>query len=152
MKRVVAMLLLVAGTTLAQQFETITIPTRAAAAIMPRAERRELEILFATTVEKALEDGVVVPGQYVDFTRPDIRFIREYNLWTEKRAALVKAFGIDIFREAIDIKEMTQFDRAISAWVEYCDTVEKNYKQFKRTRQAFKKLERALEQERDGVY
>jgi len=154
MKRrlVVLLMLMIVYPAFSQQKVIIRIPTLVAAQTMPIDERRELEILFATTVEKALRDGVVIPGQQVDFAQPNIWFVREYNLWIEKRTALAEAFGIDIFREAIDVQEMMKFERATTAWKDYCAGVEENYKQYKRANKAFKDLERTLGRERDGVY
>ena len=151
MKRIVVLLLLV-GSTFAQQFETIIVPTRRAAVMMPTAERHELELALGLTIEEALKSHLVLPGEYVDFRNPVIRFRREYNLWMKMRAALTKKFGFRIFREAIDIKEMIQFDRSTVAWEAYCMAMEDNYKQFKITKQAFGKLKQELRRERDGVY
>lgn len=152
MKRGIVAMLLLAGSLFAQQFETIMIPTRRAAAMMPAAERRELELVFGLTIEEALKTHLVLPGEYIDFRNPVIRFRREYNLWMEMRSTLVKKFGFRIFREAIDIKEMTQFDRATTAWEDYCVAMEEQYKQFKRTKRAYKEQSKALDKEREMAY
>ena len=156
MKRIVAILLLAAGTisasAFAQQFTTIMIPTRRAAAMMPTAERRELELALGITIEEALKSHLVLPGEHVDFRDPVIRFRREYNMWMEMRTTLVKKFGFRIFREAIDIKEMTQFDRATTAWEDYCAAMEDNYKQFKRVKKAYRNQVKTLDKEREVVY
>ncbi len=158
MKRIVALVfLLCVGSTVLwgakeQQRGMIRIPTQEDASRLSHDERRELEILFATTVEKALQHGWAIPGQYVNLDDPNIRFVYEYNLWLEKRRALIKSFGIDVFQNAIDIKEIMQFERAAKSWKAYCKDVDENYNQFKQTKRSFKKLERKLNSERDGVY
>lgn len=135
-----------------KQRGVIRIPTQEAAARLPQGERRELEILFATTIEKALQDGRAIPGRYIDLDDPNIWFVREYNLWLEKRDALVKSFGVDIFRNVIDLKEMMQFEKAEASWVEYYKSVDDCYRQFKQARRSFKKLKQRLDKERDGAY
>lgn len=135
-----------------QQATRVRVPTMATVERLSPAERRELEILFASTVEQALKAKVVVPGQYIDLSDPNIRFVREYNLWVEKRTAIVRSFGIDALRHTIDVKELAQFDRVVVSFEAYCAEVERNYAQYKRTKKAFKGLERAVNKERDGVY
>ena len=140
------------GTGQRRGIEKIKIPTTAMLEKLPQAERRELEILFATTVEKALKDKVVIPGQYIDLTDPNIHFVRKYNLWVAKRSAIVESFGIDALRNTIDVKEAAQFDRVVASFEAYCLEVESNYRQYKRTKKAFKSLERAVNTEHDGVH
>ncbi len=135
-----------------QQTMLIRVPTMATAERLSPEERRELEILFGSTVEQALENKVIVPGQYIDMTDPNVRFVREYNLWVEKRTAIVRSFGVDVLRNVIDGKEMAQFDRAVVAFEAYSAEVERNYAQYKKTKKAFKNLERAVDREHDGVY
>lgn len=130
----------------------IRVPTMATVERLSPAERRELEILFASTVEQALTARLVVPGQYIDLADPNTRFVREYNLWIEKRTAIVGSFGVDALRHTIDVKELVQFERVVSSFETYCVEVEGNYAQYKRAKKAFKKLERAVDRERDGVY
>ena len=137
------------------QQQTITkvrVPTMATVERLSPAERRELEILFGSTVEQALKARVVIPGQYIDLTDPNTRFVREYNLWVEKRTAIVSSFGVDALRHTIDVKELVQFDRVVVSFEAYCAEVERNYAQYKETKKAFKGLERAVNRERDGVY
>ncbi len=155
MKCVVAVLLLLsAGGVLAQQRRgTVMIPyTKESASRLTQEERRELEIIFATTVEKALEHEWAVPGQYVNLDEPNIRFVREYNLWLEKRRELIQSFGVDVFQKTIDIQEMAQFARTKKSWEAYCKSVDENYKQFKLAKQRFKVLKKTIDRERDGVY
>ena len=135
-----------------QRATLIRVPTMATAGGLSPADRRELEILFASTVEQALKNKVVVPGQYIDMADPNVRFVREYNLWVEKRTAIVRSFGVDALRRTIDVKELAQFDRVVVSFKAYCAEVEKNYAQYKRTKKAFKGLERAVDREHDGVY
>ncbi len=135
-----------------QRAMLIRIPTMATAERLSPEERRELEILFGSTVEQALENKVIVPGQYIDMTDPNVRFVREYNLWVEKRTAIVRSFGVDVLRNVIDVKELAQFDRVVVSFEAYCAEVERNYAQYKKTKKAFKGLERAVDREHDGVY
>ncbi len=130
----------------------IRVPTMATVGRLSSVERRELEILFASTVEQALKARVVVPGQYIDLADPNIRFVREYHLWIEKRTAIVRSFGVDALRHTIDVKELAQFERVVVSFEAYCAEVERNYAQYKRTKKAFKNLERAVNREHDGVY
>jgi hypothetical protein len=155
MKRVIAVLLLLsAGGVLAQQRRgVVMIPySKESASRLTQEERRELEIIFATTVEKALDHEWAVPGQYVNLDDPNIRFVREYNLWLEKRRTLMQSFGVDVFQKTIDVQEMARFARAEKSWEAYCKSVDDNYKQFKRAKQRFKTLRRTIDRERDGVY
>ena len=140
------------GTGQQQATPRIRVPTMATVGRLSPAERRELEILFASTVEQALKAGVVVPGQYIDMADPNIRFVREYNLWIEKRTAIVSSFGVDALRHTIDVKELVQFERVVVSFEAYCVEIEGNYAQYKRTKKAFKSLERVVNRERDGVY
>ncbi len=135
-----------------QQTTRIRVPTMATVGKLSPAERRELEILFASTVEQALKARLVVPGQYIDLADPNTRFVREYNLWIEKRTAIVGSFGVDALRHTIDVKELVQFERVVVSFEAYCVEIEGNYAQYKRAKKAFKKLERAVDRERDGVY
>ncbi len=135
-----------------KQAMRIRVPTMATAEKLSPEERRELEILFGSTVEQALKDKVVIPGQYINLADPNVRFVREYNLWVEKRTAIVRSFGVDALRRTIDVKELAQFDRVAVSFEAYCAEVERNYAQYKKTKKAFKNLERAVDREHDGVY
>ena len=155
MKRVIAVLLLssAVGVLAQQRRGVVMIPySKEAATHLTQEERRELEIIFATTIEKALDSEWAIPGQYVDLDEPNIRFVREYNLWLEKRRALAQSFGVDAFRKTIDIKEMAQFVRAEKSWKVYCESVDESYKQFKLAKQRFKVLKKRLDRERNGVW
>ncbi len=135
-----------------QQATRIRVPTMATVGRLSPTDRRELEILFASTVEQALKNKVVVPGQYIDLADPNVRFVREYNLWVEKRTAIVRSFGVDALGHTIDVKELAQFERVVVSFEDYCAEVERNYAQYKRTKKAFKDLERAVDREHNGVY
>ena len=155
MKRVIAALLLLSAVgVLAQQHRGIVrVPySKESASRLTQEERRELEIIFATTVEEAIKYKWASPGQYINLDDPNIRFVREYNLWLEKRRALVKSFGVDVFQKTIDIKELSQFARTEKSWEVYCKSVDENYKQFKLAKQRFKVLKKRLDRERNGVY
>jgi len=108
--------------------------------------------LYATTIETAIRNGWAVPGDYVRLDDPNIQFVRNYNLWLEKRTSLKRSFGVDVFEKTIDVGEVAQFARVRSSWVEYCALVEEQYKQFRRAKRSFKLLERKVNKERDGVH
>ena len=126
--------------------QRVTVPTRDHIGDLTPDERRALESLSSMSVDEAIQDGFLVPGAVVDFDLPGIAFIRDFNIWLNHRAELVKLYGADAFHKDVnDVGDHIKFNNMYDTYQEYCKAVDKAYRVHLDARRQMERLKKQME-------
>lgn len=94
----------------------IQVPTTRDLISLSEQEERCLSIVLDDSVASAIERGIIYPGQVIDFSVPAIHFVYSWQLWVERRTALVKEFGPQVSQNVQDVQEIERWNDLKDAW------------------------------------